>query len=44
MTDEEKQSEGNQDKEFGTLRGRLLVKDNVAFSSKEEKTRTKSDK
>lgn len=42
MTDKGEQSESNQDEGFGTLRGRLLKKDNIAFSNKEEKTKTKT--
>ena len=44
MTDKGEQSESNQDEGFGTLRGRLLKKDHIAISNKEEKTSTNSDK
>jgi len=43
MTDKGEQSESNQDEGFGTLRGRLLKKDHIAFSNKEEKTKTSTN-
>ena len=46
MTDKEEQSESNQDKGFGTVRGRLLQKAEFSVANKENKnkTNTNSDK